>query len=398
MRQAAHGEIARCVIQLLRKEPFFGHLLGSVARAVDDRTPTAAVSSEGGRVTLVVNPVFFFDTLRETAERVAVIKHEALHLLLRHPFRRAPLHDPLAYNVAADLVVNQFIGPPWALPAGAVTLATFPDLNLKPDRSLEWYYERLAALAGAPAGSAPVSAEALRRLAGGPGARGDHGRWGAGTAADDLVASRQLDRIVTGARERAGASAWGALPHRLRALVDAALDRAPPALDWRRALRLFAAGARRTRLAGTTRRPSRRYGTLPGTTVRPVQRVAVVVDTSGSIDDADLTAFFAEIHAMWRHGAQVVVVECDDDVGRAYDYRGRPPRQVSGRGGTAFDPAFRWLAEASRREGRWGGCVYLTDGVGPEPVVRPPCRLLWVVTRDGRAGPHLRWGRVVRLK
>jgi hypothetical protein len=104
-------------------------------------------------------------------ERVAVVKHEALHLLFRHLFRRDPArHRPALYNVAADLVVNQFVGAPWRLPPGAIVLATFPDLGLAEDRSLDWCYERLAALAagGAAAERAPESAAALERLLAGP--------------------------------------------------------------------------------------------------------------------------------------------------------------------------------------------------------------------------------------
>jgi predicted metal-dependent peptidase len=53
------------------------------------------------------------------------------------------------------------------------------------------------------------------------------------------------------------------------------------------------------------------------------------------------------------------------------------------------------------REGRkrpFDGVVYLTDGEGPAPTVRPPCRLLWVVTSASGMGEHLKWGRQILLK
>jgi predicted metal-dependent peptidase len=192
MADSAHDELARCVIQLLFKEPFFGHLLGSVVRAVDERTPTACVSREGTRVTLTVNPVFFMKKIRKGPERVAIVKHEALHILFKHLFRyERTRHDALVFNVAADIVVNQFIGSPWKLPDDAVTLATFPDLGLERDKSVEWYYERLIVLAEklgktkqtaeqAPGngGDAPKSTEAMRRLLEGAVWHSDHGRWG----------------------------------------------------------------------------------------------------------------------------------------------------------------------------------------------------------------------------
>jgi predicted metal-dependent peptidase len=119
----------------------------------------------------------------------------------------------------------------------------------------------------------------------------------------------------------------------------------------------------------------------------------VAIDTSGSIADDDLSGFFAEVHGLWRQGAEVTVIECDAAVQRAWTYRGKLPTGVAGRGGTSFDPVFEWL----RRQRAFDGCIYLTDAVAPAPVVRPPCRLLWVVTPGGRPGPHLRFGRTIVL-
>jgi len=119
------------------------------------------------------------------------------------------------------------------------------------------------------------------------------------------------------------------------------------------------------------------------------------VDTSGSIGAETLAAFFAEIALIQRSGADVVVIEADAAVQNVYPFRGRVPEQAGGGGGTDFNPAFRWLREVSRQ--RFDGCIYLTDGYADTPSVRPPCRLLWVVTKDGRTGDHLPWGKSIRM-
>jgi predicted metal-dependent peptidase len=393
----AQEELSRCVIQLLLHEPFFGHLLGGVPRRADGSTPTACVSLEGGRCVLTVNPVFFLKTLRKGVERVAVVKHEALHLLFRHLLRLdLHRHDRLVFNLAADLVVNQFITSPFRLPEGAIVLGTFPDLGLEPDKTVEWYYDKLKCLRDEGSRTtSPKSKEAFDRIAGTSVWHSDHGRWGHGDAASQAVADTELDRLVVQARDRAGPRGYGPLPNALKELIAAALERRAPKVDWRRALRIFSASARRTRIAGTYQRMSRRYGTLPGIKVQRFQRMAVVLDTSGSISDDDLSEFFAEVHALWRNGAEVTVLEADAAVQHVWRYAGRLPGKVGGRGGTSFDPAFQWLQDA-RRQGVWDGCIYLTDGVAPTPTVRPPCKLLWVLTRDGK-GENLPWGRVVKL-
>ena len=79
-------EVSRGIVALLIKEPFYGHLLSGVVRRIDDKVPTAAVSLTPHGLHLIVNPEFFMKELKKD-ERVAVIKHEALHLLFRHLYR-----------------------------------------------------------------------------------------------------------------------------------------------------------------------------------------------------------------------------------------------------------------------------------------------------------------------
>jgi len=140
--EAAERELDQCIVMVLRQEPFFGHLLGSVVRRLDQRIPTAAVTLSPLGVSLVVNPSFLMDQLSRP-ERCAVIKHEILHLVFKHLFRfEAPGTDRLRLNIAADLVVNQLIHP-WPLPGSAITLASFPGLELSPNKSVDYYYRRL---------------------------------------------------------------------------------------------------------------------------------------------------------------------------------------------------------------------------------------------------------------
>lgn len=416
--QAAQ-ELSRAIVALLLKEPFYGHLLGSINRRIGPQVPTAAVALTPLGAELIVNPDFFIQALK-TQERVAVVKHEALHLVFRHLYR--PLiqngHAEL-FNLAADLVVNQHIAP-WPLPEGAITLATFPDLGLAPDDTLECYYEQLLALfrqlEGGKRSKSPRSAQALKDLLGSS-RHSDHRYWassggygfkdgtGEGAFADQTIASAlgealrkaletDGERQLLRARERSGAKHWGTLPDTIRTKLEQVQSRYRPAVDWRRALRLFAASGYRTRVVPTKRRMSKRFDQFPGLRIRRQQRIAIVVDTSGSIDQHSLTLFFAEIHGIWKTGAELLVIECDADVQRTYPYQGQPPTAVQGGGGTDFDPAFRWLRQ--REHGSFDACIFLTDGYAAAPEVRPPCPVLWVLTPGISDTSHLR-GRAVFL-
>jgi predicted metal-dependent peptidase len=108
-----------------------------------------------------------------------------------------------------------------------------------------------------------------------------------------------------------------------------------------------------------------------------------------------LDTFFAEIHAIWRTGVEVDVIECDAEVQALYTYKGTRPEVVAGGGGTAFDPVFEYMR--THKRSRYTGCIYLTDGYAPEPKVRPTCRIIWVVSPDG-SSEYLKFGRVIQLE
>jgi predicted metal-dependent peptidase len=412
----AADEVSRGIVALLLKEPFYGHLLSGVVRRIDDKVPTAAVSLTPHGLHLIVNPEFFMKELKKD-ERVAVIKHEALHLLFRHLYR--PLiqnGDAKLFNIAADLVVNQHVAP-WPLPEMAVTLRAFPDMDLEVNQTLEWYYEKLKSLHnsmqwGKSSGS-PLSEEALQRVMGEQ-QQGDHSFWYAGGGEDfggsgpegfgggsvlseglRKAMEADLERHLLRARDHSASKGWGNLPAEIRTELETIAQRRKPKIDWKRSLRLFASSGYRTEVVATNRRMSKRFGTFPGIRIRRKQRLAAVIDTSGSINDDVLEIFFREIHGIWKNDAEVMVVECDADVKRAYEYKGKTPKAVEGGGGTCFDPALTWVSNPLH--GPFDACIYLTDGCAGEPAVRPRCPLLWVITAGGNIGTHLKFGRVIQL-
>jgi predicted metal-dependent peptidase len=372
--------LSRAITALVLEEPFFGHLLGGLVRSVDPRIDTAGVWAAEGRIGLSVHPEFFCG-LASDDERVAVIKHEALHLVFGHLFRRSPEQDPLLYNIAADLVVNQYVGERWPLPRCAVTLQSFPELELEPLCALGRYYDALAAAAHDLRIRGRLAAFGVRRGS-------DHGGW-----ARDTLGEAALGRALRSAWDRIGPRGHGTLPGPLAEAVEAQIATHPPRIGWRTVLRMFSASSGRSRITHTTRRPSRRYGTVPGLRIRRAPRLVVAVDTSGSISDRELSDFFSEVTGIWRQGAVVQVVECDALVQRSWPFDGTPPACVGGRGGTAFDPVFAW---ACAQQERWDGIVYLTDGWGPTPTIQPPCPVLWVICAGGTLA-HTAFGQAVQL-
>ncbi len=71
----AREELSRCIVSLLLKEPFYGHLLSGIVRRFDDSTGTAAVALTERGVELRISPTFFIEHLELSDERTAVVKH-----------------------------------------------------------------------------------------------------------------------------------------------------------------------------------------------------------------------------------------------------------------------------------------------------------------------------------
>ena len=383
------SEISRCIIKLLMKEPFYAHFLSGIIRVITDEIPTAAVGFKSGKIALYVNENFFLKELKSFNERVAVIKHETLHILFKHLFRmQSKSYDNKLFNIAADLVVNQLIEP-WRLPESAITLSTFSNLNLPPDKSVEWYYKKLKEQSSDDNIKKTIS-QVSEEIS-----HSDHSKWGENKGASSNIIETELDRMIIQAKDRTPLKDYGSIPLGIKKMINVIIEKRKPQIDWKRALRLFSTSSRKTRVYYTMKRISKRYGTRPGIKIKRYQRLAVAIDTSGSIKEDDFVIFFSEIHSIWKQGAEIEVIECDAEVQRKYSYRGKLPKFISGGGGTLFDPVFSYLK--SNRFEKYDGCIYLTDGYAPEAKIKPPCSLFWCITKDGKLGNHLKYGRAVKM-
>ncbi len=435
-------ELSRCINQLLLKEPFFAHILAGTVRKITDEVPTAAVGFSNDLILLMVNEDFFLKELKSESERTAVLKHEVLHLVFRHLFRDKIKEDAELFNIAADIVVNQYIGF-WKLPDSAVTLKTFPDLNLKPEQHLEYYYDILFKLneanqkasangkgkegnqgndqnGNSPSGSGdkpknqpmnekhPQSAKALADIYGHQ-RHSDHSKWiiKDGTQAKTADGKSIPDNLISGIEQTLGkqlleaaartpSKHYGNLPAALIIEIDLIRESMKPKVDWKRVLKIFSSSSGRTVIYQTMKRISKRYGTRPGIRIKQFKKIAVAIDTSGSIQETTLAQFFKEIDTIHRNGAEIFIIECDAAVGNAYPYKKNAPIKIKGGGGTNYDPAFEYINKNKKLQ--IDACVYLTDGFAPEPKIKPRCKLLYVITPDGNNGNHLKWGKIITMK
>lgn len=191
----------------------------------------------------------------------------------------------------------------------------------------------------------------------------------------------------------------GNLPGHWESIIE---QRKTPRQDWRAILREYIdAGARRVE---TWNRPNRRYAhsgiILPGQQRDGLNKVAFIIDTSGSMSDPVLEQIAAEVQAAMDDGAinEVVALYCDTWVNRVDRYMNgdKIAFKAPGRGGTDMQPAFAWVEENEPDASLIVCCtdLYISDP-GPEPA-SPALFCAWGDPRTvKRLGEQLPWGKTV---
>jgi len=377
---------------------------------------------------LYIDPALLIgDDAWSPMECSAVLLHELGHLLRVHADRAAALPQPYdhsLWNLAGDAEINDDLldaGVP--LPEGVVTPQA---LGCLPHDVAESYYAHLAATtpqqpnkpnqAGGSGGSGggqggnPGGASAPQGgNQSGPASPGsghdDDGPGcgsGAGTAPvpGELPAAQEVNgrpgidaatggmirrRIAEEVRDAASKSR-GTVPAGMQRWADEVL--APPKIAWNRVLRSIvrravcdAAG----RVQFSYKKPSRRSGGgLIFPTMRgPRIRVSIVVDTSGSMSRADLSAALSEIRGVLKsagvNGDRVTVFTCDAETGAPQRVSRVEDVVLTGGGGTDMRVGIA-AAEALRPESHV--CLILSDGWTPWPDKPTKARLVCVIIGD----------------
>ena len=153
-------------------------------------------------------------------------------------------------------------------------------------------------------------------------------------------------------------------------------------LDWRALLRRYMTEAAADDYSWSL--PNRRHIDaglyLPALHSEGVETIAVIVDTSGSVDGDALARFWTEARAIASdvEAQNVVVLQVDSAVQDARTYAfGELPDEIAvrGRGGTDFRPGFAWLEEQGIRP---ACCLYFTDMICDRyPNAEPTFPVLW---------------------
>jgi len=388
-----HADIAKHAKTLMFKEPFYGLFLIGLNKEISNAVQTACVAKDGINTKLVVSPAFW-DTIGEKC-KVAVLKHELLHIAFKHLHMFDSFQDKQLLNVAADIEINQYIQDDYkdeTWDGLEIDQSPFKELNLPLKAGTRKYYDLLQKeQQDNPEGDFAKFMEAMSEANGsgeakeitlGDGTKvtvkGSHEFWKQFENMDEAEKKLMEKQIEHQLREVADQVERnrGTIPGELQGLINELRIKEEAVIDWKAYLRRFNGMASKVYTKKTRRKPNKRFYGNPALKIKQKKNTLVAIDTSGSVSDNDLKDFFSEIYHIWKTGTEVTIVECDARIGRVYEYKGETDNiKVSGRGGTDFEPVMKYLQEHSDK---YQNLIYLTDGESCVPETKPIKPVLWV--------------------
>lgn len=382
----------------LTNQPFYGALAMRLPDVMDPSTETAHTN---GRE-IAWNPTFV-DGLSDEELRF-VLLHETLHCAHQHMWRLPP--DDRG-NVAGDHEIN-------------LTLQDIPDIKMPDGGLADPQYRGLACediLGRLPepepedSGGEDGEDESQSGESGsgqsqpGKGKPDPCGSFGAPASdgQDDPQAAAQAsqelrdawDGAVIQAAQAAQALGVGAVPGDLQRILDRIRHQS---VDWRREMSDFVKDAMSTRndWSRSTRRHAWQPVIYPRKRVDDLGLVVFARDTSGSVNDKQLSAYCALItECLSETGCSALVIDADAAIRDEIELApgDECPLSAKGGGGTDFRPVFNRVDELVAMGEHIAGIVYITDLQGPAPATSE-IPTLWLATSD-RKPP---FGRAVRIE
>ena len=386
------------VARLLMNEPFFAALSRRIDKSENRGIPTAAVfvDPKSAQFHMWYNPEFF---ARITdSERAAVLKHEFYHLIFEHVTGRRPDgENMMMWNYATDLAINSHLMgqlPEGCLMPGKDMFEDYPaglsaEQYLKMLKKDEQFKDKGKGKGEKGKGKGqPGEGEGEGEGEGMPnnGQFDSHDQWEeVGQTTKEIAKERLKDALKKASKEAAQSNSWGTVPSAVRKEI---MDRLSGTIDWRKVLRYFVKTSQRANKTSTVKRINKRYPYIhPGKKVRRQASIAISIDQSGSVSDAMLACFFAELNKL-SDLATFTVIPFDTEVAedKVYTWR-KGEKRVYERvacGGTCFNAPTEYVNARG-----FDGHIVLTDMEAPKPR-SSKCQRMWMTTKACAQRPYFK--------
>lgn len=386
---------------------FYAHMIGQCSiKIMDDLPAPAGVQFSIDHYNLFINPERF--DKYNLKERLAILKHEMLHILQKHVMRRDE-RDPLPWNYATDCAINQLVNSAH-LPDNCVTPKTLGQMigkNVLDDKSSEAYFELIKEKIKeeqengnqGEQGEDGDGKPSFGQGEGDPQLMDDHAIWEESEGDKELQEDMTKKMIEKSSSETLKGK--GTVPSQMSDWLE--LHSRPSEVNWKKVLRGIV-GNKRVGSRSTIMRNDRRFpkrADLRGKTKDRMFNLLVVADVSGSMSDKAVMDTLAEV----RHICDVTKTDVDLIQVDAYAYT---PEKLSkttklidrkGCGGTTLYPAIERAQEAKID---FQAVVVLTDGGlwgnDIENFANLNKRVIWLVEEHGHVMDEMDSGRMQAFK
>ncbi|OAA31085.1 hypothetical protein AT15_08910 [Kosmotoga arenicorallina S304] len=359
--------VEEAVLELAKKSPFYNYLFMHIERlpSLKIRTFSLRVSNNGS-LQLHYNP----ETLsaKPLALVQALLEHECFHIVNGHlliPIKSS--RYKALWDLSMDAAVNQYIPAldAFSLPMDQLLMEGCGTDNERffvappasmPGETAEFYFNwAVEFMKNNKTLDLELLEENLEKA-------DSHENFGDFELPREFV-EELLKSIVAETYEKAKKGA----PEGIEASISLFINK--PLLDWKTIIRSFFGSAQYIGRYRTPLWPNRRYEDQPGWRSDFAAKVAIIVDTSGSIVDEEFDAFFGEIDSITRlTDSRLWLIQVDETVQSVTKYGSGMWKELKliGKGETNIQPAVDYAEENLRPE----GLIIFTDGFTDIPHIK----------------------------
>lgn len=297
---------------LLLEMPFFASLLRRCQIILDEQAKRASINALG-EIRIEPN---FFKSLSKKA-KIWIYCHEAAHIAFGH-LLRAENKDLELFNIAADVPINYILEnhgfKDVEIPGGMVLPSQLVKIISKTEKEIvKMSPEEIYSLLQKNAEKHPPF-EFMKDLSDDSGKNSSSGKKIIIQEGDpEAYKSRNPEQIDKYWKEKITqamieSKMAGKLPGNLERLVDELLK---SKVRWKEIIKKEIINGIGKTMVSDWKRPSRRYKLFPGTKKLSLPNIWFLIDTSASIDQAELQQFLGEVYSVLKNHAKGIVIPWD---------------------------------------------------------------------------------------
>ena len=340
--------LSKAKIQLMARpdSAFFTAVCFSLKHVWGEEIPTACTDGTA----IHFNPSFFMGLGLE--ERLFLLLHETLHVAYLHIDKvRRGTRDPHKWNIAADHVINlQLIERGFKMPASGLADMQYAG------KSTEEVYDLLP---DDPTVEVPMDL-----------VEGKQSTEELNEQVKEILVRASIQSKMSGDKP-------GSIPGDIQIFLDRLLE---PKLPWNRILQKFLHTFAKNDY--TFKKPNRRFFPkhhLPSLHSEALMDIAVAVDISGSVSDAEFNRFVSEICSIFKmiKPEKITLIQFDTKIKSTHNLKNiQSLMQVEfrGRGGTNVTPVIEWVNQNNPQL-----VLIFTDGEFDAPKISTKNQVIWLI-------------------